>query len=122
MPAQIAEYCRSTGQPVPAEPGAMCRAILESLAASYRDVLGKLETLTGHAIEKIHTVGGGSRNALLNQLAANATGKTVVAGPVEATAAGNILVQAIGAGVVSGLDEARAIVRRSFPLEQFSAN
>ncbi len=122
MPAQIAEHCRRTGLPVPAEPGAMCRAILESLAASYRDVLEKLETLTGHAIEKIHIVGGGSRNALLNQLAANATGKTVVAGPVEATAAGNVLVQAIGAGVIAGLDEARAMVRRSFPLEQFSAN
>ncbi len=122
MPAQIAEHCRNTGQPVPAEPGAMCRTILESLAASYRSVLEKLETLTGRPIEKIHIVGGGSRNALLNQLAANATGRTVIAGPVEATAAGNILVQAIGAGIVSGLDEARVVVRRSFPLEQYSAN
>jgi rhamnulokinase len=121
MPAKIAEHCRSTGQPVPAEPGAMCRTILESLAVTYRDVLEKLETLTGRHIETIHVVGGGSKNSLLNQLAARATGRTVIAGPVEATAAGNILVQAIGAGVVSGLDEARNIVRRSFPLERYSA-
>lgn len=118
MPEQIAEYCRRTGQPVPAEPGAMCRTILESLAASYRNVLEKLETLTGHRIERIHIVGGGSQNTLLNQLAAKATGRIVIAGPVEATAAGNILVQAIGAGVVSSLDEARAIVRRSFQVAQ----
>lgn len=113
MPQQIAEYCRRTGQPVPAEPGAMCRAILESLAVSYRKVLENIETLTGQRIERIHIVGGGSRNTLLNQLAAQATGRTVVPGPAEATAAGNILVQAIGAGVISGLDEARAVVRGS---------
>jgi rhamnulokinase len=120
MPEQIAEYCRKTGQPVPAEPGAMCRTILESLAATYRKVLEKLETLIGHRIERIHIVGGGSQNTLLNQLAAKATGRTVIAGPVEATAAGNILVQAIGAGVVSSLDEARAIIRRSFQVAQVS--
>jgi len=120
MPEQIAEYCRKTGQPVPAEPGAMCRTILESLAATYRTVLEKLETLTGHRIERIHIVGGGSQNTLLNQLAAKATGRTVIAGPVEATAAGNILVQAIGAGVLSSLDEARAIVRQSFQVAQVS--
>jgi len=118
MPEQIADYCRQTGQPVPAEPGAMCRTIFESLAATYRSVLEKLETLIGQRIERIHIVGGGSQNTLLNRLAAEATGRTVIAGPVEATAAGNILVQAIGAGVVSGLDEARAIVRRSFALAQ----
>lgn len=116
MPEQIAEYCRKTSQPVPAEPGGMCRTILESLAATYRSVLEKLETLIGQRIERIHIVGGGSQNTLLNRLAAETTGRTVVAGPVEATAAGNILVQAIGAGVVSSLDEARAIVRRSFPV------
>jgi rhamnulokinase len=120
MPEQIAAYCRKTGQPVPAEPGAMCRTILESLAATYRTVLEKLETVTDHRIERIHIVGGGSQNTLLNRLAAQATGRTVIAGPVEATAAGNILVQAIGAGVVSSLDEARAIVRRSFQVAQVS--
>lgn len=119
MPEQIASYCRRTGQPVPDGPGAMCRSILESLAATYRTVLEKIETLTGHRIDRIHIVGGGSRNALLNQLAAGSTGRTVLAGPAEATAAGNILVQAIGAGVVPGLEEARAIVRRSFDVAEY---
>jgi rhamnulokinase len=116
MPQQIAEHCKVTGQPVPEQPGAMCRCILESLAATYRKVLENLESLTCERIHRIHIVGGGSRNTLLNRLAEEATGRKIIAGPVEATAAGNILVQAIGAGVVSGLDEARAIVRRSFDL------
>jgi rhamnulokinase len=114
MPEQIAEYCRRTEQPIPDQPGAMCRCVLESLAATYRSVLEKIETLTGSRINRIHIVGGGSRNTLLNGLAEEATGRRVIAGPVEATAAGNVLVQAIGAGVVADLQEARSIVRRSF--------
>jgi rhamnulokinase len=114
MPEQIAEHCRNTRQSVPDGPGTMTRCILESLAATYAKVLGNLETLTGARIDRIHIVGGGSQNTLLNRLAAAATGRAVIAGPVEATAAGNILVQAIGAEVISGLDEARAVVRRSF--------
>jgi rhamnulokinase len=114
MPEQIAEHCRGTGQAIPDQPGQMCRCILESLAATYAKVLANLETLTGARIDRIYIVGGGSQNTLLNKLASAATGRTVIAGPVEATAAGNILVQAIGAGVVSGLDEARAVVGRSF--------
>jgi rhamnulokinase len=97
----------------------MTRLILESLAATYRNVLANLETLLNRPIHRVHIVGGGSRNQLLNQLAANATGRSVIAGPTEATAAGNILVQAIGAGSVSGLSEARQIVKRSFPLKTF---
>src|SRR5260370_13144912 len=93
----------------------MTRCILESLAATYAKVLENLDTLTGGRIDRIHIIGGGSQNTLLNRLAAEATGRTVIAGPVEATAAGNILVQAIGAGVGSGLDEAPDVVRRSFP-------
>ena len=119
MPERIAEHCRARGQNVPQEPGGMVRLILESLASTYRKVLENLEALVGHSIERIHIVGGGSRNELLNQLAANATGRTVIAGPAEATAAGNVLVQAIGAGFVSGITEARAIVRRSFPLQVY---
>jgi rhamnulokinase len=119
MPARIAEYCRARGSQAPDEPGEMTRLILESLADTYRKVLNNLENLIGRPIDRIHIVGGGSRNRLLNQLAANATGRTVIAGPTEATAAGNILVQAIGAGVVSGLAEARQIVKRSFPLETY---
>ena len=93
--------------------------ILESLAAKYHRVLEDLETLIERRINCIHIVGGGSQNELLNQLAANATRRTVIAGPAEATAAGNVLVQAIGAGIVSGAGEARDIVRRSFPLQVY---
>ena len=115
MPAKIAEYCRESGQPAPDGPAEICRTILESLALRYRQVLESIESLLGRRLAVIHIVGGGSRNGVLNQFVADATGRTVVAGPSEATAAGNILVQAIGSGMVSGLDEARAVVRRSFP-------
>lgn len=119
MPEQIAEHYRAHGLRAPEQPGGMVRLILESLAARYRQVLENLEALIGHRINRIHIVGGGSRNELLNQLAANATGRTVIAGPAEATAAGNVLVQAIGAGLVSGVSEAREIVRRSFPIQVY---
>jgi len=119
MPERIGEHCRALGVPPPKEPAETARLILESLAASYRRVLDNLEALIGRPIHRIHIVGGGSRNRLLNQLTANATRRVVIAGPVEATAAGNILVQAIGAGVVAGIPEAHAIVRRSFPLETY---
>jgi len=119
MPARIAEWCRARSLEPPRTPGETCRVILESLAQRYRAVLEGLEGLIGHHIRTIHIVGGGSRNALLNRLVAAATGRTVVAGPVEATAAGNVLVQAIGAGEVRDLEEAREIVRRSFEIEVF---
>lgn len=119
MPKRIADYCHARGHKISDHPGAVTRLILESLASTYKKVAHNLETLTSRSIARIHIVGGGSRNRLLNQLAANATGKTVIAGPTEATAAGNILVQAIGAGAISGLAEARAIVRRSFPLATY---
>jgi rhamnulokinase len=114
MPAKIAEHCRATGQQAPATHGEYVRAILESLARRYRDVLENLEKLSGRTIEVIHIVGGGSKNQLLNQLVADCTGRRVVAGPSEATAIGNILVQAMGAGELSGLGEIRDVVRRSF--------
>jgi len=119
MPERIVDYCRERGQTVPEQPGGMTRLILESLAATYCKVLENLEILIGRRIQRIHIVGGGSRNKPLNQLAANAMGRTVIAGPAEATAAGNVLVQGIGAGIVSGVSEAREIVRRSFPLETY---
>ncbi|MBI4877403.1 MAG: rhamnulokinase [Acidobacteria bacterium] len=114
LPERINAFCASTGQKPPAQPGEMSRAILESLALRYRQVLESLEALLGRRIKVIHIVGGGSKNQLLNQLVADATNRTVVAGPSEATAAGNVLVQAMGAGVLSGLKEAREVVRRSF--------
>jgi len=121
MPERIDEFCRRTGQTPPAQPGSMIRTILESLALRYRQVLESLETLTGQRIEVIHIVGGGSQNKLLNRFVAEATGRTVVAGPAEATAAGNILVQAIGAGRLDSLEAARAVIRASFELDTFEA-
>ena len=119
MPRKIAEHCRARGLAPPETPGEFTRMILESLAERYRQVLESLETLAGRRFEAIHIVGGGSRNALLNQLVADATGRTVIAGPSEATAIGNVLIQAIGAGELSGLEEARAVVRRSFEVERY---
>jgi len=119
MPAKISEHCRARGVAAPETPGQFTRTILESLAERYRQVLGKLEALAGRRFEAIHIVGGGSRNALLNQLVADATGRTVIAGPSEATAIGNVLIQAIGAGELGGLEEARGVVRRSFGVEVF---
>ena len=119
MVAAIADYCRETGQEELESPGAVTRAILESLAFKYRYVIESLGRLTGRRIEEIQIVGGGSRNRLLNQYTADATGCTVVAGPVEATALGNIAMQMVGTGAVSGLAEARRIIERSFPVERF---
>ena len=98
----------------------MIRVILESLALRYRQVLERLGSPGGQRVEVIHIMGGGSKNTLLNQFVADATGRTVVAGPTEATAAGNVLVQAMGAGFITDLEEARAVVRASFPLETFT--
>lgn len=118
MPARIQEYCRQTHQPVPEGPGAIVRTALDSLALKYRWVVERLEELTGSTIPVIHVVGGGIQNRLLTQLTASATGRRVVAGPVEATATGNILMQAIGMGDLRNVAEAREVVRSSFDLEE----
>ena len=114
MPRKICAHCDETGQAAPQTHGEFARAILESLALCYRHVVESLEALSHREIEIIHIVGGGSRNALLNQFVADCTGRRVIAGPSEATAIGNILTQAIGAGELSGLEELRAVVRNSF--------
>ena len=119
MPQRIAEFCKKSGQRVPSDPGEMTRVILESLAERYKTVLGSIEKLTHRKIRVIHIVGGGAQNRLLNQLAADITGRLVIAGPVEATAIGNVLIQAMGAGVVRDLEEAREIVGMSFLVERF---
>ena len=119
MPAAIAAFCRQTAQPAPATRAAFTRTILESLAMKYRLVLGWLEELTGERITELRIIGGGSRNRLLNQLTADATGRTVLAGPVEATALGNVAMQALATGAVASLADARAIIERSFPAERF---
>lgn len=119
LPEKICEYCRKTSQAVPSDEGSMTRVILESLAARYAQVLDSIEAITKRKVEVIHIVGGGSKNALLNQLAADKTGRRVIAGPAEATAAGNALIQAMGTGDIGSLEELRAIVRQSFELEEF---
>jgi rhamnulokinase len=119
MVAAIADYCRETGQPEPEGPPGYARAILESLAFKYRVVLESMEELTGTAITEIRIVGGGSRNRLLNQFTADATGRAVVAGPVEASALGNIAMQMVATKAVASLAEARRIIEHSFPVERF---
>jgi rhamnulokinase len=119
MPAAIADFCRKTGQPAPTEPGPVVRCALEALALRYRWVLERLEELTGKRLDTIHVVGGGSQNTLLNQLTADACNRPVVAGPVEATALGNVLVQMLGLGLLKSLSEGRAVVRRSFDVRTF---
>ena len=122
MPTKIAAHCRQTGQAAPATHGEYARAILESLALRYRNVLENLEALSGRKIEVIHIVGGGSKNTLLNQFVADCTGRRVVAGPGEATAIGNVLVQAMGAGELKNLSELRQVVRDSFELTTVEPN
>jgi rhamnulokinase len=119
MPNAIAEFCMRTGQPAPAELGAVIRCCLESLALRYRWVLERLEELVGRRLEVIHVVGGGSQNRLLNQFTADCCNRVVLAGPVEATAIGNLLVQALGLGLVNSLAKARQVVRCSFDVERY---
>ena len=119
MPAKIASFCRERGQQVPDSPGATIRCALESLALLYGRTLRQIERLLGRRIERLHIVGGGSKNTLLNQFTANSLQIPVVAGPAEATAAGNILVQAIALGRLPSLGAARQVVRDSFATEVF---
>jgi rhamnulokinase len=122
MPAAIQSFCRRTRQPVPPSEGAIVRCVLESLALKYQTVLSQLESVTGQRIEVIHIVGGGSRNRLLNQFTADACQRPVIAGPVEATALGNVLVQARGCKEISSLAELRTVVRNSSDVEHFGPN
>ncbi len=120
MPARIAAFCRATGQPEPETPGQVMRCALESLALRYRQTIEELEDLTGRSVDLLHLVGGGSRNEVLNQFAANATGRPVITGPVEATAIGNIVCQAMATGELKDLAQARALVRRSFETRRYT--
>jgi rhamnulokinase len=119
MLAAIDQFCARTQQPVPRTPGAYVRCILESLAFKYNLVLQHLEELIGRRVEQIRVIGGGSKNRLLNQMTADATGRRVLAGPAEATAIGNVAVQILVTGEAASLKEVRAIVDRSYPVEVF---
>lgn len=119
MPETIRQLVRENGQKAPDSHGALIRSVLESLAMRYRTALGHIESLTGEKIDTLHIVGGGAKNKLLSQMAADATGRQVVAGPVEATAIGNLMMQAVGAGDVANITQAREVIRRSFAVEVF---
>ena len=119
MPDKIRQFCRDTGQAVPESKGAVLRCALESLALRYRWVLDKLEEMMGRSLETVHIIGGGMQNELLCQFAADAMQRPVVAGPIEATAMGNVLMQALAMGEIASLDEGREIVRNSFDVRTY---
>ena len=119
MADRIANWCRETDQPVPDSPGAVVRGVLESLARTYADTVRQLEEITGAGYRHIHVIGGGSQNGLLCQLTANASGCAVHAGPVEATALGNLLLQAVGAGEVRSIEAGRALIRARAQLTHY---
>jgi rhamnulokinase len=119
MPEAIRAYCHRTGQSPPATQAGFVRSILESLALKYRAVIDEIRDVTGRTIGRIHVIGGGSRNRLLCQFTSDATGLPVVAGPAEATAIGNLLVQAMALGELNSLDGLRRIVADSFELHRF---
>lgn len=119
MPQAIRAWCRSRGLAEPADDGAMMRLIFDSLAAKYAEVLRKLQSLAPFNIECLHVIGGGAQNDLLNRMTAAACGIPVVAGPTEATALGNIMVQARAAGLVNSLDEMRRYIRRSIETKRY---
>ena len=119
MSRAITDFCRAHGQPVPQSTGEFVRLILESLALDYRYTQGQIEEISGRKITQINIIGGGSQNTVLCQFAADATGLPVLAGPVEATAIGNILVQAMALGKVKSYIELRDIVKQSFPLTAY---
>jgi rhamnulokinase len=118
-PSRIRRFCGTIGQERPDEPGAMTRCVLESLALKYRWALEKTEEITGRDVGVVHVVGGGVRNELLCQLTADATRRPVRAGPVEATALGNLMVQAYAKGWLSSLGKIRESVRRSVEVRDY---
>lgn len=119
MPERIKGYCAETSQPIPDSEGEIARCVIESLAMTYRKTLDNLERVIRREVSVVHIVGGGARNRTLCQMAADAMGRKVIAGPVEATSIGNLLQQAIASGKLADLDEARSVVRRSFALESY---
>ncbi|MEX2190556.1 MAG: rhamnulokinase family protein, partial [Bacteroidota bacterium] len=120
MLVELEGFCSETNQRIPASPGETVRCVLESLAGSYQQKLDQVEELIERRVETLHIVGGGSRNRMLNQLAADAVGRTVKAGPVECSAIGNIIIQAIALGDIPSLTAARNVVRNSFNVETYT--
>jgi rhamnulokinase len=119
MPLAVAEFCKETGQPVPETKGEIARSVYDSLALKYKYTLEQMESITGRRIEKLHIIGGGANNEMLNQFTADALGIPVLAGPAEATAIGNILMQAKALQVVDSLKDIRQVVRNSFDVKTY---
>jgi rhamnulokinase len=119
MPARIRDFCRRTGQPEPENVGQVMRTVYESLALKYRVTLETLTGITGRVVERLHVIGGGSQNTLLNQMTADALGRPVIAGPAEATALGNAVIQLIALGELSSVAEARQILSTTVGTEHF---
>lgn len=119
MPEAIRAFCRKTGQVEPTDEGSVLRCALESVALKARKVFRMCEELVGRRIEKIHIVGGGTQNRLLCQWIADACDRPVLAGPVEATATGNLMAQAVAAGRIGSIADAREIIRQSFPMHEY---
>ena len=121
MQKKIQQFCERTYQPVPQTVGETARCIYDSLALKYRFALETLEAYRGARIDRLNIVGGGTKNKLMNQLAADATGRTVIAGPVESACVGNLLMQAVALGELKNVEEARAVVRASFVTETYES-
>ncbi len=119
MPEAIQEYCKNTGQYVPQTKGEIARCIYDSLVLKYKFTIKQIESVTGNKIEKLHIIGGGANNKMLNQLTADALGIQVLAGPTEATAIGNIMLQAKAVGAVNTLEEIREIIFNSFEVTEY---
>jgi rhamnulokinase len=120
MPDRIREYCREHGQAEPQSPGVIVRGVLQSLASLYAESIRALEEVRERPVEQLYIIGGGSRNTLLCELTAQATGIPVYAGPVEATAVGNIMIQAISIGELEAIQQGRELIRSSHPIEKYS--
>ncbi|MCX7711524.1 MAG: rhamnulokinase [Clostridia bacterium] len=119
MPDKVAQYCIRTNQKIPASKGGIVRCVMESLALKYRMIFEGLEQIAGFSIPVLHIVGGGTKNIMLNQFTANSIGKPVITGPIEATAIGNLSTQLLALGEVSSLSQARAMIKRSFPTQEY---
>jgi sugar (pentulose or hexulose) kinase len=120
MPQKVQQYCEDSGQPVPQTKGEIARTVYESLAMSYREAFAGLEQLAQGRLDTLHIVGGGSKNRLLNEMTAGALNREVVAGPAEATAIGNLVVQMKAGGEVGDAAEVSSVIRNSFGVEIFS--
>ena len=119
MPEKIAERCLASGQPAPKSKNEIVRASLEGLALKYREVLENLRKKTGKSLAQLHVVGGGTQNELLNQMTADSTGCEVIAGPIEATGVGNVVVQMMANGEVGSLADARQLIADSFEPKRY---